>query len=77
MLPVVDPETGTVRPVRVSRREARARREANEARRERILELFQSFGLDPVLVSSSDPGEVLASFLTWSEQRLWERRRGG
>jgi uncharacterized protein (DUF58 family) len=76
MLPVADPETGAVRPVRISRREARARREANEARRERTLELFQSFGLDPVLVSASDPGDVLASFLTWSEQRLWERRRG-
>ncbi len=77
MLPVADPATGTTRPVRISRRDARSRRAANEARRERTLDLFRAFGLDPVIVSSSDPGEVLAAFLTWSEQRLWERRRGG
>jgi len=62
--------------VRISSREARARREHNEARRERTLAMFRSFGLDPVLVDSSDPVDVLASFLTWSEERMWDRRRG-
>jgi uncharacterized protein (DUF58 family) len=75
-VPVADPETGTVRPVRISRREAHARRDRNEDRRERMLASFATLGLDPVLVSSSEPGDVLASFLTWSEQRLWERGRG-
>jgi uncharacterized protein (DUF58 family) len=75
-VPIADPETGAVRATRLSRREARTRRERNEARRERIVARFRALGLEPVLVSSSDPIEVLSSFLTWSEQRLWERRRG-
>jgi len=74
-VPVADPETGAIRPVRISSREARARREHNEARRKRTLAMFRSFGLDPVLVDSSDPVDVLASFLTWSEERMWDRRR--
>ena len=76
-IPVADPETGAVRPVRISAREARARRAQNEARHERTLALFRAFGLDPVIVTSSDAGDVLASFLTWAERRTWERRRGG
>jgi uncharacterized protein (DUF58 family) len=76
VVPVADPETATVRPVRISPREARRRREANEARHEALLSWFRTFGLDPVVVRSSDPGAVLASFLSWAEQRQWERRRG-
>jgi len=75
-IPVADPETGAVRPVRVTRREAAARRRRHEQRHERTLALFRTFGLDPVIVSSSDPGDVLEAFLVWSEQRLWDRRRG-
>jgi uncharacterized protein (DUF58 family) len=75
-IPVADPETGAVRPVRISRREARARRERNEDRYAHTIRWFHLFGLDPVLVSSSDPGHVLGAFLTWADRRLWERRRG-
>jgi hypothetical protein len=75
-IPVADPDTGAVRPVRISRREAAARRRLNEERHERTLALFRTFGLDPVILSSSGPGEVLSAFLSWSEQRLWDRRRG-
>jgi uncharacterized protein (DUF58 family) len=75
-IPVVDPETGKLRPVRISRREAAARREGNEARREQLLSWFRTFGLDPVVVDSSEPGDVLGSFLSWAEQRQWERGRG-
>jgi uncharacterized protein (DUF58 family) len=75
-VPVADPETGKVRPVRITRRAARARREENEARRERVVTWFRGFGLDPVIVDSSDHGHVLGAFLTWADQRMWERRRG-
>jgi uncharacterized protein (DUF58 family) len=75
-IPVADPETGKVRPVRLSRREGRARRERNEARREQTLAWFRTFGLDPVVVESSEPGDVLGAFLSWAEQRQWERGRG-
>ena len=62
--------------MRISRREAVARRRHNEERLERTLGLFRTFGLDPVVLSSSEPAEVLGAFLTWAEQRLWDRRRG-
>ena len=75
-LPVADPETGKVRPVRISRREGRARRERHEARREELLAWFRSFALDPIVVESSDPSDVLGAFLSWAEQRQWERRYG-
>jgi uncharacterized protein (DUF58 family) len=75
VLPVADPETGKVSAVRVSRRDARRRREANEARHEAILSWFRTFGLDPVVVRSSDAADVLAAFLSWAEQRQWERSR--
>src|SRR5436190_988070 len=39
-VPVADPATGRVQPVRVSRREARARRACNEARRAQLLDWF-------------------------------------
>jgi uncharacterized protein (DUF58 family) len=75
-IPVADPETGKVRPVRISRREGRLRRERNEARHEATLAWFRTFGLDPVLIGSSDPGDVLGAFLSWAEQRQWERGHG-
>jgi uncharacterized protein (DUF58 family) len=75
-LPVVDPATGDVRPVRLSRREARARRAVNEGRREALLDWFRAVGLEPVVVDSADENEVLSAFMTWTEQRLWERRGG-
>jgi hypothetical protein len=75
-LPVADPATGRVQPVRVSRREARARRTHNEERRARLLEWFLVFGLDPVIVETSDLTDVLAAFLSWADQRTWNRRGG-
>jgi uncharacterized protein (DUF58 family) len=75
-IPVADPETGKVRPVRISRREGRLRRERNEARREVTVAWFRTVGLDPVLIGSSDPGDVLGAFLSWAEQRQWERGHG-
>jgi uncharacterized protein (DUF58 family) len=73
-VPVADPATGTIRPVRMTRREARARRAANEKRHARLLDWFRSFGLDPVVVASTGVVEVLGAFLAWADERLWERR---
>jgi uncharacterized protein (DUF58 family) len=66
VLPVADPETGRVRPVRLSRREARARREANEQRWAETLGLFELLDLDPVVLDACDPDRILASFQEWS-----------
>jgi hypothetical protein len=73
-VPIADPATGAVRPVRVSRREARARRERNEERRRRLISWFHAFDLEPVVLESSDVASVLAAFLSWADQRMWARR---
>jgi hypothetical protein len=58
--------------VRLTRREARERREANERRLCDLLETFIALQLDPVLLSNEDPLEILAAFMGWHERR---RRR--
>ncbi len=76
VLPVLEPSTGKLRPVRLTAREAAARREANEARRADLVREFRGLGFEPVVVESTDPGDILQSFVAWAEQRLYERRRG-
>ena len=76
VVPLRDPASGRVAHVRVTRREARARREAN---RERLLELLDAFALvdlDPVVLSSSDAGAVHETFLRWTSLRETSRRVG-
>jgi uncharacterized protein (DUF58 family) len=69
VLPLRDSRTGRAAPVRLTAREAAERREANERRFAELLDVFHGLDLDPVLVSSSDPGDILSSFLNWSESR--------
>ena len=66
LLPLVDPASGRARAVRLSRREVRQRREANEARFEALLDTFARFGLEPVVLDSDEPGRILAEFQEWS-----------
>jgi uncharacterized protein (DUF58 family) len=72
-VPVADPRDGTVRPVRLSAREAVARREENETRLKRLFEDFISLGLDPILIGTSDPREVDHAFGEWAELRRRSR----
>lgn len=74
VVPFAEPERGRVLKVRLSPREAEARREANEARFERLLADFRSLGLDTVVVGDATPAAVLAQFATWAEARLAHRR---
>ena len=76
VVPLRDARTGRVAPVRLRRKEAAARRAANEDRVQGLLETFQALDIDPILVSSSDPAEVLAPFLAWSELRRTRRVLG-
>jgi uncharacterized protein (DUF58 family) len=71
-LPIVDPATGGVSIVRISRREAAARRAANSARSERLAEELASCGLRAVQLSTENPSEIDRAFIEWAE----ERRRG-
>ena len=68
-----DPDTGRLVPVRLRRREILARREANEARFAALQELFRSLDIDPVVVSASEPADVLTAFLQWTELRRARR----
>jgi hypothetical protein len=71
-----EPRTGRVAPVRLRAKEAAARRAANEERVQDLLETFRVLDIDPILVSSSDPAEVLAPFLVWTDLRRTRRVLG-
>ena len=75
LLPVGDVETGDVRDVWIRRRDARARAAANERRLDDLVAGFRHLGFDPVLLGSSDPGEIARCFGHWSERRARLRRR--
>jgi uncharacterized protein (DUF58 family) len=69
VVPFADAATGRVSHVRLTRREVVERREANERRFESLLRRFDALDLQPVVLSSADPADVFAAFLTWSEWR--------
>lgn len=71
-----DPRTGRLAPVRLRAKEAAARRASNEERVQGLLETFRTLDIDPILVSSSDPAEVLAPFLVWTDLRRTRRVLG-
>ena len=68
-VPVADPRSGEVSLVRLSRRQARRRRDANDARNRALLVGLQSFELQPVVIESSDPAVVDGAFVEWAERR--------
>jgi hypothetical protein len=73
VVPVRGASSGRMTHVRVTRREAAARRAENEERLATLLAELEGLGLDPVLVSSSDPVEILAAFLDWADMRNLRR----
>jgi uncharacterized protein (DUF58 family) len=73
VVPLRDPETGRVSPVRLRRKEVLARKEANEARLRELLETFRLLDLDPILLSSSERPAILGPFLDWTELRRTRR----
>ena len=75
VVPFGDPETGYVTLVRFSEAEVEARREENERRLAALLRALQALDLDPVVVSSHESRDVVFSFLSWSDQRLFTRGR--
>jgi uncharacterized protein (DUF58 family) len=76
VVPLADPETGRLTPVRLRRTEARAQRAGNEARLHALDLTFRALDLDPILVSASDQAAILSSFLDWAALRR-TRRVGG
>jgi uncharacterized protein (DUF58 family) len=69
VVPLADPGSGKLRLVRLSRREARERRAANEQRAEEILTELQALGLEPVVIDTTSRDEIFTRFLEWVEAR--------
>jgi uncharacterized protein (DUF58 family) len=69
VVPLIDPRDGHVRPVRLNQREVEGRREAHGERRVKLLDQMASLDLEPVLISSQEPGEILDAFLRWAGER--------
>jgi uncharacterized protein (DUF58 family) len=59
----------------VSAREARELRETNERRFRELLYGLRALDLDPVVVDSHEQRDVVSSFLSWADQRLFTRGR--
>jgi uncharacterized protein (DUF58 family) len=72
---ILDPATGRRTPLRLRRREAERRASANAARLERTLAEMRTYGLDPVLVDSTDAARVAEAFGLWARRRRALRRR--
>ncbi len=73
VVPLRDAASGRVVPVRLNAKEIAARREANEARIVELVTGFRALDLDPILVSSSEPADLLGSFLEWTDLRRVRR----
>jgi hypothetical protein len=69
VVPLADPGSGRIRLVRLSRREARERRAANEERARRTVSELEALGLEPIVVTSSDRDEIFTRFLEWVDLR--------
>jgi len=75
VVPLRDPQTGKLRPVRVTAREAAERKAANEERLDGLMTTFEASDLDPIVLSSNDPEQILSEFLVWAAVRRSGRGR--
>ena len=78
-VPVYDPATRRREILRMTSREAERRRSENEERFRRFLDSLGDFAIEPVVLPSSDPADVLEAFLEWADDRAVhasELRRG-
>ncbi len=73
VVPLRDPDTGRVVPVRMRRKEVEARRAANEERAHALVDTFRLLDIDPIFLSSSDRQAVLEHFLVWTDLRRTRR----
>jgi uncharacterized protein (DUF58 family) len=75
LLPTVDVATGEPRPVRLSRRETRARKDQHEQRYLELAGRFRRAGMDPVTLGEAEPDPIHRAFLAWAERRRRMLRR--
>jgi len=72
-VPYVDPASGGVVPVYLTRAEAAGLRDEHEARHAELFHVFRSLGTEPVVIGSHDPGAILGAFLGWADLRMMVR----
>jgi hypothetical protein len=75
VVPFVAADGSGVSLTAVTEREARQLREQNERRWETLLYGLRALDMDPVIVDSHEPRDVVSSFLSWADQRLFTRGR--
>jgi hypothetical protein len=73
VVPMRNARTGSVSSVRLRRKEVVARREENARRTAALLDTFRELDIDPVVVTSSERGDILAEFLVWTDLRRTRR----
>ncbi len=69
VVPLVEPGSQQVRLVRLTRREARERRAANEERARATVAAFNRLGLEPIVLTTADRDTIHSSFIEWVELR--------
>ena len=75
LLPVCDASTHEIADVLLTRHESRRRASANEERLRGLLRGFTRLGFDPIVIGSSEPETIAASFDRWADRRRRLRRR--
>ena len=73
VVPMRDPRSGRISSARLRRKEVVARRDEHRARTAELLDTFRRLDVDPVVVTSSDRGDILAEFLLWTDLRRTRR----
>jgi hypothetical protein len=73
VVPLREPRSGRLAPVRLRRKEASARKVLNEERMDALLETFRFLDIDPIVVSSNDRSAILEQFLVWTDLRRTRR----
>ncbi len=69
VLPIADPVSGRVTRVRLTASDARQLNVEHATRLTDLLQLFHDLDFDPVVLGTSDPYEIDASFQTWAKRR--------
>ena len=65
-MPLRDPRTGRLHPVRLTHDEALELKRRNEAQRRELVSMLELVDLDPIFLSSNTREDVLSEFLLWS-----------
>jgi uncharacterized protein (DUF58 family) len=73
VVPFLDVDGGRRTLAHLTAPEVEARRHENETRYREHVRSLRALAMDPVLVSSHAPRDVLLSFLTWADERLFVR----